>query len=64
MPALMPRSKRNATIPALVFDVLEAADHVGYTTKAEAGTEDESPDTVDVEHSNQLLNFKNRKNRQ
>lgn len=42
--AALPRREQNATVAAIVFDVLEPADHVGDAADAEASAEDESPD--------------------
>lgn len=46
MSALMPRSERDAAVAALVFDVFEAADEVGYAAEAATDADDEGPGAV------------------
>jgi len=45
--ALVPLGERDTTVAALMFDILEPADQVGYAAEAETGAEDEGPDTVE-----------------
>lgn len=42
----VPRGQQNAAVPAFMLNVLQPADEVGYTTKAEAETDDRSPSTT------------------
>ena len=44
--ALLPCGKQDTAVAALVVDVLQAVDQIGYAAETETCAEDEGPDTV------------------
>lgn len=51
-PAVMPCRKNTSTVAAVMFDVLEASDHIRNTAETAAEADDGSPSTKQLSVSN------------